>query len=643
MPPMGCRTNFQPLGNFFVRDGEQKQTPCRLRQRLLLESSLRMPVSKSNLAGSRWVPAEKIPEGLAVCIVVDQNEKQLDRCLKSVSSIAAQVVVTRTCSIPGQKVSKFSEKALQQLRQLKAFVHEVKWHGSMAAVRNAAMAYVDQPWVLWLNADETLDSGCRRAIVSALKHAPYSGFYMWEKTWVLGESGEHFLRRSLRLFRPTRKAPFERSVCETVEKAVTKGGRKVGFLSNAYINCEAAIQDTDAFARKLIRRVRKLQLECAKHTTEAELFYNLGSELYSAGEFDRAAFYLALARDTAEPQNAWIAPAYAMLTVCLREIGSPESGLAMAVEAEKKGISCAELTFARAWCCMAMDAYAEAAALFEESLKASRGSREHAVVVDPSIPAYRGAMGVALALLESGQPVRAEAFARQAVAGRPERAETHILLACSYELQGRLEDAIKPLEVALELDPDNYDALNLALPVFQNTGKLTEAYHCVESMIRQSGESAGLQLQQAELLVEMKRYQEAWLLAGRIVLKNPHSPEMLVSAGRLYAECSDYKQAILVFEDAIRADRNSWNAWFNLGDVHYKTGQYTEALNAYSEGLKLNPASAEGYFAYGNTCVKCGMLEKAIECWQTAVDLKPGFAAAIHNLGIARFTLNRAA
>ncbi|RTZ47574.1 glycosyltransferase family 2 protein [Candidimonas sp. SYP-B2681] len=87
---------------------------------------------------------------LALVMIVKNEEKNLERCLSSVSPIVDEMIVLDTGS---------TDATVEIAKRLGARVHHFQWRDDFSAARNAALDLSWSDWKLVLDADEWLVSG----------------------------------------------------------------------------------------------------------------------------------------------------------------------------------------------------------------------------------------------------------------------------------------------------------------------------------------------------------------------------------------------------------------------------------------------------------------------------------------------------
>lgn len=96
---------------------------------------------------------------LSLCMIVKDEEQFLDQCLDSAAELVDEVVIYDTGS---------TDRTVDIAERRGATVIEGHWDDDFARARNAALRECSGTWILWLDADETLE-GDPRALRDALK------------------------------------------------------------------------------------------------------------------------------------------------------------------------------------------------------------------------------------------------------------------------------------------------------------------------------------------------------------------------------------------------------------------------------------------------------------------------------------------
>src|SRR5690606_7395009 len=93
-------------------------------------------------------------------LIVKNEEKYLEKCLKSVIDIAGEIIVVDTGSTDRTKeiAANFTDK-----------VFDFPWRDDFAAARNESIKYATKKWILCLDADEYLPAATQKQIIPLIK------------------------------------------------------------------------------------------------------------------------------------------------------------------------------------------------------------------------------------------------------------------------------------------------------------------------------------------------------------------------------------------------------------------------------------------------------------------------------------------
>ena len=85
---------------------------------------------------------------LSLCMIVKDEEKLLASCLNSVKDVVNQMVIVDTGSM---------DDTINIAKDFGAEVYKFPWTDHFAEARNESIKYATGDWILWMDADETLD------------------------------------------------------------------------------------------------------------------------------------------------------------------------------------------------------------------------------------------------------------------------------------------------------------------------------------------------------------------------------------------------------------------------------------------------------------------------------------------------------
>ncbi len=168
-----------------------------------------------------------------------------------------------------------------------------------------------------------------------------------------------------------------------------------------------------------------------------------------------------------------------------------------------------------------------------------------------------------------------------------------------YGKKGMTDRAIADLNMAISLNPYNYDAyMNLAVAQ-EKLGQFDRARENVQKAVN----------------------------------VKPSSHEAYIYRGILYEETGQLDKAIEDYTKAIALDPSGFEAYNNRGIAFGKLGQFDKAIADYSETLRLNPKHIDAYSNRGVAYTLTGQYDRALEDFNTAVLLGRNDPMTYYNRG----------
>jgi glycosyltransferase involved in cell wall biosynthesis len=145
---------------------------------------------------------------VSICMIVRNEEQNLDACLTSASGLADDIVVVDTGSTDATKAVALRHAAR---------VFDLPWCDDFSAARNESILHATREWIFWLDADDRIDAENHAKLKGLLSSLPDSsdGYYM--RCLSLGAGGlagnetDH-----VRLFRAGTRVHFSYRVHEQI-------------------------------------------------------------------------------------------------------------------------------------------------------------------------------------------------------------------------------------------------------------------------------------------------------------------------------------------------------------------------------------------------------------------------------------------
>ncbi|MCX8051053.1 MAG: glycosyltransferase [Chlorobi bacterium] len=232
---------------------------------------------------------ERLP--LSVCIIARNEEQRIERCLASVATIAAQIVVVDTGS---------TDATIERARRAGAEVFSIPWEDDFAAARNASLDRARQPWILVLDADERLVTPEELARTITTASDDVGGFLVEVRSVSTagGGSPTPYLVHVVRLFRNDRRHRYEGIIHEQILPSIVRAGYRCA-PSAVAIEHDGYDLDPATMRVKHERNMRLLDRALARDPESAFYRFHRAKTAMALGRFDRAAADLDVALRTA--------------------------------------------------------------------------------------------------------------------------------------------------------------------------------------------------------------------------------------------------------------------------------------------------------------------------------------------------------
>ncbi|MBM3499484.1 MAG: glycosyltransferase, partial [Armatimonadetes bacterium] len=344
---------------------------------------------------------------VSLCMIVKNEEAHLPRCLKSVAGVFDEVIIVDTGS---------EDRTKKIAREHGARVFDFPWIDDFSAARNASLAPATGEWVMWLDADDSLDEENRSRLRKALAVLgdSHMAYVMKVRCLPAGEEGVTEVDH-VKLFRNLPQLRFEYRVHEQILPAIRRLGGEVGWTD--VVITHHGYQDPAARRRKLERDQRILREELRVRPDDPFCLFNLGCIDQELGAHDEAISSLHRSIDLSSPRDSQVRKAYAMIVQMERERSRPEAALQAYDAARAHYPADPELLFQAGLTHRALGDYAGAEESFLAAMEAPE--EQYFSSLDPSIRGYKARHNLAVLYLETGRPEQAEAQWREAVAEAP--------------------------------------------------------------------------------------------------------------------------------------------------------------------------------------------------------------------------------
>jgi len=354
---------------------------------------------------------------LSVCMIVRDEEKIVLQCLKTVRSIADELIIVDTGS---------QDDTISIVKSFGAKVFYFKWCDDFSAARNEALKYATGDWIFHIDADEELLPSSIHVLKKRIFNA-HCLVYM-----ITIDNGPTYTERffkSGRLFRNHPQIRYSRPYHETIRPSadslvILETGWRIIYEPKILVRHYGYEKSRIKERSKLERELRILKAYMRDNPHDQSMAIRLAEVNNHAGRHDEAARICKRALKT----NPDYAAAYHIL-------GTAYCGQGM--------LDNAIIQFKKA------------------------------LAIDPDVPWIRYHLGAAYS--DKGNLDEAVVELKRALAIDSNLGEAHNSLGVVFHKKGMLEEALEAYQHALRINPSDAEAhFNLGI-VYRNKGMLDEA------------------------------------------------------------------------------------------------------------------------------------------------------------------------
>ena len=198
--------------------------------------------------------------------------------------------------------------------------------------------------------------------------------------------------------------------------------------------------------------------------------------------------------------------------------------------------------------------------------------------------------------------------------------------------QGRIGEAMEHYRTAIQINPNQYEALYSLGTALVHQGQFDEAIENYHKAIQIKPDYCFALNGLGAALAAKGRFDEAIKNYYRAIQINPIYSDALNNLGAALAAKGQFDEAIKNYRKAIQIKPNCCEALYNLGIALAAKGRFDEAIENFHKAIQINPNQPETIFHLGTTLGQLGRTREAVAQYREALRLKPDLAVALNNL-----------
>lgn len=201
---------------------------------------------------------------------------------------------------------------------------------------------------------------------------------------------------------------------------------------------------------------------------------------------------------------------------------------------------------------------------------------------------------------QSGEPIKGIEFIKRSIKINSTNPWAYTNLSCAYDDISNKDEALKNLNLAIQINPNEIDAIYNKVLILKKYGDLEDALLTVNNLIK----------------------------------INPNFDLAYYLLGEVFYELNSKEQAIDSYLKSITLNPNNANAYFKLANIYLVKRDFEKSLINYNLALNLNPNLVEAHSNKGNALKEIGELNQSILSYTNAITLEQNFQDAYYNRAI---------
>ena len=486
---------------------------------------------------------------IALNIIVKNEEKFLKGCLESVKNLVDEIVIADTGSTDNtiEIASKYTDKILY-----------FNWTGDFSEARNFVLNNTDSEWILYLDADERIDSKYHNKIKELVKRTDVDAYQLRIRSLIKdGNNIQVHIVPYPRLFRKIENVKFEGKIHEQITPSLLKAGAK--FESTDIVIEHLGYSQSDEIIEAKKKRNLEALIEQVKNEPKnAYALFQLGQNYITLGYTEDGIRCLT----NALKLNTLTNPVKATILSTLAKYQYDKRNIDSAIDLCKLSLQIApSQLFAKlllSEILFSIKKVEESIALLKEALvlaKIPENTRKIDVATDISYdPSF-----------------------------------INYLLGQRFQVLGMLDEAIQSYKEALEFKKDFYEVMLELAGIYFYKQNFDKTYYYLNKINIDKIKNEVVLMNFAGLFDELKKYKECKNVLKKVIELNPENAKAHFFIGNCYLYESNLEKAEEYFLNAFKLQPQVPETIMNLAYVNIKKKNYISALDYYRILESMNP------------------------------------------------------
>ena len=228
----------------------------------------------------------------------------------------------------------------------------------------------------------------------------------------------------------------------------------------------------------------------------------------------------------------------------------------------------------------------------------------------------------------------AEKYFQLAVNENPKKANSFYHYGLFMEEKGDKQRAIVSYRRALELDKNFYDAHQPLGKLLEETGQLEDAIAEYTLGLKHDKKNPELHLALGKLLLNSNDSSKAVSHLNKAVSLMPQNFEVRIKVAGILKKKGILDQSLPLIEEASSMQPNNAEVQSLLGKAYLEKDNLVDALKVYEKSVKINPKNAENQYQLGRLLRLVKQFKNARQALEKALSLRDDHVPTYYELGL---------
>ncbi len=299
---------------------------------------------------------------LSICMIINNEENCLRRCLSSIEAIASEIIIVDTGS---------ADDSLLVASEFGALVFSFEWENNFSSARNYSLDKASCEWILVLDGDEEIESKSYELLQEKIRTPDVDAYLL---TIRQPSNNQHEILAGsslqLRLFRNNKHYRYQGIIQEQIIDSIIDQNPSVVIetASNITILHHGCTKEDNTDHDRLKRNIELIQQVLERESEQPLKYFLLGREYYHHDKFLEALEYFQLAYDKSYCQAVNIPDLQRSIIISLYMLGKSSEALAFVNDALNMRSDSADLYYLKGIIYKDLGLYSQALPSLKEAL-----------------------------------------------------------------------------------------------------------------------------------------------------------------------------------------------------------------------------------------------------------------------------------